>query len=106
MDAACGRSRKPIPSTREPLVDTALEASIEPGKGHEPGWALRLSSRRWFQVLPVVTALTISLFALAEIWDTLYDFELGRAHGLLSMGLVKLVSSRGGKTPSRRKKTP
>ena len=42
-------------------------------------------------MLPLLTALTISAFALAEIWEAVEDFESGRAHGLLSMGAVKLA---------------
>ena len=47
------------------------------------------------RLLPLLTALTISAFALAEIWETVEDLELGRAHGLLSMGVVKLAYAFG-----------
>jgi hypothetical protein len=54
-----------------------------------------LGSQRWFRLLPVATAVTISAFALVEIYDTFFDFRLGRAHGLLSVGAVKLATAVG-----------
>lgn len=54
-----------------------------------------LGSQRWFRLLPVATAVTISVFALFEIYETFFDFRLGRAHGLLSVGAVKLATAVG-----------
>jgi len=56
-------------------------------------FAYALGSQRWFRLVPVVAAITISVFALFEIYDTFFDFRLGRAHGLLSVGAVKLATA-------------
>ena len=56
-------------------------------------FAFALGSQRWFRLVPVVTAVVISVFALFEIYDTFFDFRLGQAHGLLSVGAVKLATA-------------
>jgi hypothetical protein len=77
------------------LAESTAPSKDLAGLGRGRGFGARLQASPLFRLLPLAAALTISAFALAEIWNAVEDFELGRAHGLLSMGVVKLAYAFG-----------
>jgi len=54
---------------------------------------------RWFYLLPVLTASIISVFCLAELWETIVAEEterrLRRSHGLFGLAVVRLFHTIG-----------
>ena len=54
-----------------------------------------LADSRYFRLIPLLTATCISGFAVHEIIETLHEYQIGHAHGIASLGVVKVLYALG-----------
>ena len=91
MSSPTAKYRKAVTMTPTEFSTQMLEARTPDAT---PKKAKNLRAR-WLSFLPLITAVTISFFAMAEIQKRFFEHRLSHAHGLLSMGIVKIAYSLG-----------